>query len=100
MHLSITYFCMLKDSLKLMIKFPPPKWVGYFTIFLQKLALQPAKNNFHTNCEKFETFPTVFKLGLERCACNVSKVFPKNCWISRDPKNADHNSRIEGEKNI
>ena len=39
MHLSITYFCMLKDSLKLMIKFPPPKWVGYFTIFLQKLAL-------------------------------------------------------------
>ena len=55
------------------------------------------------NCE---TFPTVFKLGLES-ACNVSKVVPKNCWIPRDPKNALKCTKMlittagtEGEKNI
>ena len=89
---------MLKDFLKINDHTLTSKVGGIFHDLFTRVGTLANKNNFYTICEKYETFR--FKLGLERCACNVSKVFPKNCWIPRDPKNADHNSRIEGEKNI
>ena len=69
-----SYF-MLKDFLKINDHTLTSKVGGIFHDLFTRVGTLANKNNFYTICEKYETFR--FKLGLERCACNVFKVFPK-----------------------
>ena len=69
---------MLNDSLKLMIEFPPPKWVGYFTTFLQKFgSIASKKTIFIQIVKKLKFFQLYLNWALKDVHAIVSKVFPK-----------------------